>query len=98
MAGVNSQSADYFFENPSRYFCLICVLNFSIFILIRNLYLNKSNIIKFTIFSMKLEEYFISIASVSSAASIVLGRRANGWLEWKNSEGKTLDEVERKHP
>lgn len=36
-------------------------------------------------------------ASVSSAASIVLGRRANGWLEWKNSEGKTLDELERKH-
>lgn len=36
-------------------------------------------------------------ASVSSAATIVLGRRANGWLEWKNSEGKTLDELERKH-
>ena len=36
--------------------------------------------------------------SVSGAASIVLGRRANGWLEWKNSEGKTLDELERKHP
>ena len=36
-------------------------------------------------------------ASVSSAAAIVLGRRANGWLEWKNSEGKTLDELERKH-
>ena len=35
--------------------------------------------------------------SVSGAASIVLGRRANGWLEWKNSEGKTLDELERKH-
>ena len=36
-------------------------------------------------------------ASVSSAAAIVLGRRANGWLEWKNNEGKTLDELERKH-
>lgn len=37
-------------------------------------------------------------SSVSSAAAIVLGRRANGWLEWKNQDGKTLDELERKHP
>lgn len=36
-------------------------------------------------------------SSVSSAAAIILGRRANGWLEWKNKDGKTLDELERKH-
>lgn len=36
-------------------------------------------------------------SSVSSAASIVLGRRANGWLEWKNSDGKTLNELERRN-
>ena len=35
-------------------------------------------------------------SSVSSAAAIVLGRRANRWLEWQNSEGKTLNELERK--
>lgn len=37
------------------------------------------------------------ISSVSLAAAIVLGRRANGWSEWKNKDGKTLDELERKH-
>ena len=36
-------------------------------------------------------------SSVSTASSIVLGRRSNGWLEWKNKDGKTLDEIERKH-
>lgn len=34
--------------------------------------------------------------SPSQAAAIVLGRNANGWMEWKNKEGKTLDEVKRK--
>lgn len=34
-------------------------------------------------------------SSVSSASSIVLGRRSNGWTEWKDSNGKTLDELKR---
>ncbi|MFI3242281.1 MAG: DUF4357 domain-containing protein [Alphaproteobacteria bacterium] len=38
----------------------------------------------------------VLFSSVSSAASLVLGRRSNGWLEWKNKNGKTLDELERK--
>ncbi|UUO04787.1 GIY-YIG nuclease family protein [Blastopirellula sp. J2-11] len=33
--------------------------------------------------------------SPSRAAIVVLGRRANGWTEWKNSSGRTLDEVYR---
>ncbi len=33
--------------------------------------------------------------SPSLAAGIVLGRKSNGWTEWKNSDGKTLDEVYR---
>lgn len=33
----------------------------------------------------------------SPAAGVVLGRSANGWTEWKNVEGKTLDEVRRKN-
>lgn len=33
--------------------------------------------------------------SPSSAAASVLGRRANGWIEWKNNEGKTIDEIYR---
>lgn len=32
----------------------------------------------------------------SAAAAAVLGRRANGWTEWKNEVGKTLDELKRK--
>jgi len=31
----------------------------------------------------------------STAASALMGRRANGWKEWKNEAGQTLDEVKR---
>jgi hypothetical protein len=34
-------------------------------------------------------------SSPSSAADILKGRSANGWLEWKNPQGKTLDEIKR---
>lgn len=34
----------------------------------------------------------------SAAAAIVSGGAANGWVEWKNSEGQTLDKVYRKAP
>ncbi len=37
----------------------------------------------------------LTFSSVSTAAGFVLGRSANGWMEWKNKEGKTIDEVER---
>ena len=33
--------------------------------------------------------------SPSAAAGAVLARRANGWIEWKYKNGKTLDEVKR---
>lgn len=33
--------------------------------------------------------------SPSFAAVCLLGRAANGWTEWKDAEGRTLDEVER---
>ncbi len=35
-------------------------------------------------------------SSVSSSASLVLGRKANGWIEWKSFDGKTLDEIKRR--
>lgn len=35
-------------------------------------------------------------SSPSSAADAVLGRSANGWIDWKYSDGRTLDEVKRK--
>jgi hypothetical protein len=31
----------------------------------------------------------------SGAAAVVLGRTANGWVEWKNDDGKTLNDVKR---
>lgn len=33
--------------------------------------------------------------SPSQAAAMVLARNANGWMEWKYSDGRTLDEVKR---
>lgn len=35
-------------------------------------------------------------SSPSAAAVVVLARSANGWLEWKDKDGKTLDEIKRK--
>lgn len=37
----------------------------------------------------------LTFASPSAAAVFVLGGSQNGWTEWKNDEGKTLDEVYR---
>jgi hypothetical protein len=34
--------------------------------------------------------------SPSQAAAVVLARNANGWMEWKYPDGRTLDEVKRK--
>ena len=34
-------------------------------------------------------------ASPSMAAMAVMGRSANGWVEWKTPQGQTLDEVKR---
>lgn len=33
--------------------------------------------------------------SPSGASDVVLGRSSNGWLEWKDASGKTLDELKR---
>jgi hypothetical protein len=35
-------------------------------------------------------------SSPSAAAAVVLGRQANGWLDWKNKNGITLDELKRR--
>lgn len=36
--------------------------------------------------------------SPSMAALSLLGRNANGWLEWKTQSGRTLDAVKRQAP
>ena len=38
----------------------------------------------------------VSLTSPSSAAMFVLGGSTNGWVEWKDKDGKTLDELYRK--
>lgn len=43
---------------------------------------------------VRFERDYLS-KSPSFAAVCVLGRAANGWTEWKDAEGRTLDEVER---
>ncbi|MGE7635588.1 DUF4357 domain-containing protein [Bacillus paramycoides] len=35
-------------------------------------------------------------SSPSQAAAVILGRNANGWNEWKNVDGVTLDQIKRK--
>jgi hypothetical protein len=37
------------------------------------------------------EDYLFG--SPSAAAATVLGRRANGWIEWKNKKGETIDKL-----
>lgn len=36
-------------------------------------------------------------SSPSAAAAVVLGRSANGWIEWKYQDGNTLDAVKRQN-
>ena len=36
-------------------------------------------------------------SSPSASAGVVLARRANGWIEWKYKDNKTLDEVKRQN-
>jgi len=38
----------------------------------------------------------VSFTSPSSAGMFVLGGSINGWTEWKDKDGKTLDELYRK--
>ena len=38
----------------------------------------------------------VSFTSPSSAGMFVLGGSINGWVEWKDKDGKTLDELYRK--
>ena len=38
----------------------------------------------------------MSFSSPSTAASFVLGCSANGWIEWKDKDGNTLDQIYRK--
>jgi hypothetical protein len=51
--------------------------------------IKEGNIYKFT------EDHIFP--SPSAAAAVILARRANGWIEWKYKDGKTLDQVKRQN-
>jgi hypothetical protein len=57
-------------------------------LVIQKILVNKGRVYEFK------EDYLFN--SPSSAATQVLARNANGWNEWKDKSGKTLDELERK--
>ncbi|TYR81843.1 GIY-YIG nuclease family protein [Priestia megaterium] len=61
----------------------------------------RENLIQDQIVSLENETYVFKkdhpFNSPSQAAGIVLGRNSNGWMEWKNAEGKTLDLLKRKN-
>lgn len=54
----------------------------------QNILLDKGSVYEFQ------EDYLFK--SPSAAAAQVLARNANGWSEWKDKSGKTLDELERR--
>ena len=43
-----------------------------------------------------VQDVSVPFTSPSSAAMFVLGGSTNGWIEWKNRDGKTLDELFRR--
>ena len=55
----------------------------------KNVLKQEGNILIFT------DDYTFS--SPSASAAVVLARRANGWIEWKDKNGKTMDELIRKN-
>ncbi len=60
----------------------------------------RQKLIETEIVEQKNEIYFFKenyvFNSPSTAAGVVLGRSTNGWIDWKNKSGKTLDELKRK--
>ncbi len=56
--------------------------------------LSQSNILKSENNLLVFSEDYV-FGSPSATAAAVLGRRANGWTEWKNKDGKTIDQLYR---
>ncbi|MBB5175131.1 DUF4357 domain-containing protein [Texcoconibacillus texcoconensis] len=60
---------------------------------------NREKLIKDEVVTEKNGVYIFNIDypfnSPSQAAAVILGRNANGWIEWKNIDGKTLDHLKR---
>ena len=58
-----------------------------------NLQLNGDIIMQNGIFTLKTT---LEFNTPSGASDFILGGSTNGWTEWKNKDGKTLDEICRK--
>lgn len=59
----------------------------------RNFLINNKIIIKKDNFYILQKDYLFKSPSIAGA--VVLGMRVNGWLWWKNKDGKTLNDVYR---
>ena len=59
----------------------------------KNLQLNGDIIMQNGIFTLKTT---LEFNTPSGASDFILGGSTNGWTEWKNKDGKTLDEICRK--
>lgn len=60
----------------------------------RNFLIDNKIVINQNEFYILQKDY--TFKSPSTASSIILGHSTNGWIEWKNKDGKTLDEIYRK--
>jgi len=63
--------------------------------LVRNTLIEDKILIENNGFYELQEDYPFS--SPSTAAQVILGSPANGWIHWKLKDGKTLDEIYRKN-
>ena len=59
----------------------------------KNALSNGDIVLEGTVYRLKRS---MSFSSPSGASDFVLGASTNGWIEWKNKDGKTLDELFRK--
>lgn len=61
----------------------------------------RERLVKEQVFRDEGDRYVVTrnykFGSPSSAAMALLGRTSNGWVEWKNKDGKSLDECKRQN-
>jgi hypothetical protein len=89
--GVSTSEGFVVFKNSKASLTLVNSMP-SGFARIRQKLIDEKILIKREDYFELSEDYIFS--SPSTAAAVLLGRSANGLLEWKNSEGKTLKDFE----
>ena len=64
----------------------------------KKFFISPKNSMKILIMTVGNNGYYVQgekFSALSTAATKVLGRQANGWVEWRDEEGKTADELVR---